>query len=197
MNPALQYPALWMRRRLFKHCSDKLINHDEALVQGGKSAGLFRRSSTEILRYYKMSSFKNQEKAHKGEIRPLQDVLASLAYNGEGLIPAIAQQYDSGEVLMMAWMNRASIDETLQTNRVCYWSRSRQAYWRKGESSGQVQQLKSMAFDCDGDTILLKVDQTGPACHTGRQSCFFHSVKGGHVVIASDPMIDPETLYND
>ena len=142
-----------------------------------------------------MSSFKNHEKSHKGESRPLDDVLESLTYNEDGLIPAIAQQYESGEVLMMAWMNRASIEETLQTGRVCYWSRSRQAYWRKGESSGQVQNLKSMAFDCDGDTILLKVDQTGPACHTGRRSCFFHRVDGEQVVIDSDPIIDPEILY--
>lgn len=143
-----------------------------------------------------MSNFNKLEKSHKGEARPLEDALESLKYNNEDLIPAIAQQYDSGEVLMMAWMNAASIEETLKTGRVCYWSRSRQAYWRKGESSGQVQQLKSMAFDCDGDTILLKVDQTGPACHTGRRSCFFHSVDGEQVVIDSDPLIDPETLYN-
>jgi phosphoribosyl-AMP cyclohydrolase len=143
-----------------------------------------------------MNSFKNHEKSHKGEARPLNNVLENLKYNRGGLIPAIAQQYDSGEVLMMAWMNRASIEETLQTGRVCYWSRSRQAYWRKGESSGQVQQLKSMAFDCDGDTILLKVDQTGPACHTGRRSCFFHRVDAEQVVIDSDPIIDPETLYS-
>jgi phosphoribosyl-AMP cyclohydrolase len=143
-----------------------------------------------------MSSFKNHEKSHKGETHPLDDVLESLRYNNDDLIPAIAQQYDSGEVLMMAWMNRSSIEETLKTDRVCYWSRSRQSYWRKGESSGQVQQLKSMAFDCDGDTILLKVDQTGPACHTGRRSCFFHRVDGEQVVIDSDPIIDPQTLYS-
>lgn len=143
-----------------------------------------------------MNSFKNHEKARKGEASPLDGALESLKYNNEGLIPAIAQQFDSGEVLMMAWMNRSSIEETLENGRVCYWSRSRQAYWRKGESSGQVQQLKSMAFDCDGDTVLLKVDQTGPACHTGRRSCFFHSVDGEQVVIDSDPIIDPETLYS-
>ncbi len=143
-----------------------------------------------------MRNFKNHEKSHKGEARLLDDALESLKYNEDGLIPAIAQQYEGGEVLMMAWMNRASIEETLQTGRVCYWSRSRQAYWRKGESSGQVQHLKSMAFDCDGDTILLKVDQTGPACHTGRRSCFFHRVDEGRVVIDSDPIIDPDSLYS-
>ena len=143
-----------------------------------------------------MSSFKDLEKSHQGESRTLLDALDGLKYGDDGLIPAIAQQVDSGEVLMMAWMNRSSIEETLKTGRVCYWSRSRQAYWRKGESSGQVQQFKSMAFDCDGDTILLKVDQTGPACHTGRRSCFFHRVDGEQVVIDSDPIIDPDTLYN-
>ena len=149
-----------------------------------------------LIENYKMSSFKNHEKTDKGDSCSLGGMLQSLIYNEDGLIPAIAQQYDSGEVLMMAWMNRSSIEETLQTGRVCYWSRSRQAYWRKGESSGQVQQLKSMAFDCDGDTILLKVDQKGPACHTGRRNCFFHKVDGDQVIVDSDPIIDPDLLYN-
>ncbi len=126
----------------------------------------------------------------------LAQQLDELKYNPDGLIPAIAQQYDSGEVLMMAWMNRASIEETLQTGRVCYWSRSRQSFWRKGESSGQVQMLKELRFDCDKDTLLLKVDQTGPACHTGRRNCFFHVVKGDHVVVDAEPLIDPAELYN-
>lgn len=125
----------------------------------------------------------------------LANELNQLRYNEEGLIPAIAQQYDSGEVLMMAWMNRASIEETLQTGRVCYWSRSRQSYWRKGESSGQVQMLKEFRFDCDKDTILLKVDQTGPACHTGRRNCFYHVVDGNDVNIDAKPIIDPKELY--
>ena len=106
---------------------------------------------------------------------------SDLLYNADGLIPAIAQQHDTGEVLMMAWMNRASIAETLQTGQVCYWSRSRQAFWRKGESSGHVQRLHEMRYDCDGDTILLLVDQTGPACHTNRRSCFYRAVRDGGV----------------
>ena len=118
-----------------------------------------------------------------------------LKYNDDGLIPAIAQQYDSQEVLMMAWMNRSSIQETLKTGRVCYWSRSRQAYWRKGESSGQIQMLKEFRIDCDSDTLLLLVDQTGPACHTGRRSCFYQLVDGDKLTIDSEPLIDPETLY--
>ena len=104
-----------------------------------------------------------------------------LVFNADGLIPAIAQQHDTGEVLMMAWMNAASIAETLQTGHVCYWSRSRQAFWRKGESSGHMQRLVDLRYDCDGDTILLLVDQTGPACHTNRRSCFYRAVRDGAV----------------
>lgn len=122
-------------------------------------------------------------------------VLEQLKFNEAGLIPAFAQQHDTGEMLMMAWMNRASIEETLKTGRVCYWSRSRQAFWRKGESSGQVQLLKELRFDCDLDTILLLVDQTGPACHTGRRHCFFYKVEGEQVIVDSEPLIDPKTLY--
>lgn len=121
--------------------------------------------------------------------------IAELTYNEDGLIPAIAQQHDTGEVLMMAWMNQESIKESLATGRVCYWSRSRQAFWRKGESSGQVQMLKSLRFDCDKDTLLLAVDQTGPACHTGRRNCFYHVIQGEDVIIDSEPMIDPKELY--
>jgi phosphoribosyl-AMP cyclohydrolase len=125
----------------------------------------------------------------------LTDTLAPLKYNSDGLIPAIAQQFDTHEVLMMAWMNRESIEETLQTGRVCYWSRSRNKFWRKGESSGQMQVLKEFRFDCDADTILLLVDQTGPACHTGRRSCFYNKVEGDQVIIDRDVLIDPKTLY--
>ena len=96
---------------------------------------------------------------------------------------------------MMAWMNREALDETLATRRVCYYSRSRQALWRKGEQSGQVQRLHSLHLDCDGDTILLQVDQTGPACHTGRHSCFYLQVENEAVVITSDPEIAPDALY--
>lgn len=122
-------------------------------------------------------------------------MLDQLKYNADGLIPAIAQQFDTHEVLMMAWMNRESIAETLQTGRVCYWSRSRNAFWRKGESSGQMQVLKEFRFDCDADTILLLVDQTGPACHTGRRSCFYNKVEGDQVIIDHEVLIDPAMLY--
>ncbi len=142
-----------------------------------------------------MSLFKTSESARKGEQFDLDATLDAIRFNADGLVPAIAQQYDSGEVLMMAWMNPQSIRETLATGRVCYWSRSRQQYWRKGESSGQVQQLKEMRIDCDGDTLLLLVDQTGPACHTGRKSCFYNRIRDGHMEVDSEPLIDPATLY--
>ncbi|MEO5335991.1 MAG: phosphoribosyl-AMP cyclohydrolase [Magnetospirillum sp. WYHS-4] len=122
-------------------------------------------------------------------------VIARLKFNSDGLIPAIAQQHDSGEVLMMAWMNPASITETLTTGIVCYWSRSRGKFWRKGESSGQVQKLVDLRWDCDGDTLLLQVDQKGVACHTGRHNCFFNAIRDGKPTAIADVEIDPETLY--
>lgn len=125
----------------------------------------------------------------------IEQFIAQLKFNDDGLIPAIAQQHDTGEVLMMAWMNSTSISESLKNNRVCYWSRSRQALWRKGESSGQVQLLKGFRIDCDADTLLLEVDQTGPACHTGRRSCFYRVVTGDELITDSEPLIDPATLY--
>jgi phosphoribosyl-AMP cyclohydrolase len=112
------------------------------------------------------------------------------------LVACIAQQHDSGEVLMMAWMNRAALAETLATARVTYWSRSRQALWRKGESSGQVQKLVDMRLDCDGDTLLALVEQTGVACHTGRRSCFYRALREGEVAELTAPEVDPEALYH-
>jgi phosphoribosyl-AMP cyclohydrolase len=105
-----------------------------------------------------------------------QNIFANLALNADGLIPAIAQQHDTGEVLMLAWMNQQSIELTLKTGQVTYWSRSRNALWRKGETSGHTQKLIEMKLDCDGDTLLLLVDQTGPACHTGERNCFFTKI---------------------
>jgi phosphoribosyl-AMP cyclohydrolase len=117
------------------------------------------------------------------------------SFNADGLIPVIAQQHDTGEVLMLAWMNREALDETLATGRVCYYSRSRGRLWRKGESSGQVQKLVELRLDCDGDTILLQVDQTGVACHTGRRNCFFTALRDGDWVEIAKPEISPEALY--
>ncbi|MGF1609312.1 MAG: phosphoribosyl-AMP cyclohydrolase [Kiloniellales bacterium] len=120
--------------------------------------------------------------------RAIADVIAGVAFNDSGLVPAVAQQHDSGEVLMLAWMNADSIRETLSSGRVCYWSRSRQALWRKGETSGNVQRLVEMRIDCDKDSLLLLVDQTGPACHTARRSCFFHALRDGELRIISEPI---------
>jgi phosphoribosyl-AMP cyclohydrolase len=125
----------------------------------------------------------------------LAAALDRLAYDDNGLIPAIAQQHDTREVLMMAWMNRAAIEETLQTGRVCYWSRSRRRLWRKGETSGQTQALVELRIDCDNDCLLLLVDQTGVACHTGRRSCFFTALRGGLPQTIADVVIDPAKLY--
>lgn len=112
----------------------------------------------------------------------IKEVIARLKFNAEGLIPAIAQQHDTDEVLMMAWMNAQAVQETIQSGQVTYWSRSREQLWRKGETSGHRQTLVSFHFDCDADTILLQVEQTGPACHTNRRSCFYHEVKGREIV---------------
>lgn len=107
-------------------------------------------------------------------MEPIKEEMGGqVAWNQDGLVPAVAQQHDTGEVLMLAWMNKEALEETLATGRVCYWSRSRRRLWRKGETSGHTQRLVEARLDCDGDTILLLVDQTGPACHTGARSCFF------------------------
>ena len=116
---------------------------------------------------------------------------AALALTAEGLVPAIAQQHDTGEVLMLAWMSAESVRETLSTGRVCYWSRSRRALWRKGESSGHGQRLIEMRIDCDADAVLLRVDQTGPACHTNRPNCFFTAVMPDGLRVIADPVKKP------
>ncbi|MCK0715759.1 phosphoribosyl-AMP cyclohydrolase [Chromohalobacter sarecensis] len=140
--------------------------------------------------------YKQLEPATQGTYEPTSTLLDAARWNDDGLIPAIAQQHESGEVLMMAWMNRAALEETLATGRVCYWSRSRGKPWRKGESSGQVQQLVAAHLDCDGDTLLLSVDQQGPACHTGRRSCFYIALSQETAEIDSAPLIDPAELYD-
>lgn len=127
------------------------------------------------------------------------DTLVSLVkWNSDGLVAAIAQQYDTEEVLMMAWMNEESMRETVRQGRVVYYSRSRQQLWRKGDTSGQVQYLKDMILDCDGDALLLKVDQIGVACHTGRRSCFYTAFRPedhGKPKIIADVLMDPKKLY--
>ncbi len=123
-------------------------------------------------------------------------LLSAIAFDGDGLVPAIAQQADSGEVLMLAWMNREAVEKTLKTGYAHYHSRSRGRLWRKGESSGQTQSVRDFRIDCDGDTVLLLVDQKGVACHTGRHNCFFRAPRDGRGLAEIHPVLaEPETLY--
>jgi phosphoribosyl-AMP cyclohydrolase len=115
---------------------------------------------------------------------------ARLRFDDKGLIPAIAQDAESGEVLMLAWMNAEAVARTLETGRVTYWSRSRAAFWVKGETSGHVQSLVEMRLDCDRDCLLLLVRQTGPACHTNRKSCFYTAIRDGAEVEIMAPLVD-------
>lgn len=114
---------------------------------------------------------------------------------GNGLLPAIAQDHASSEILMLAWMNAESFAETLSTGRACYFSRSRNKLWRKGEESGHTQEIISVHVDCDADTILLKVKQHGAACHEGYASCFFRELRDGEVVIEAERLADPNEIY--
>ena len=125
------------------------------------------------------------EVAAAGTSVDLAEFLDAVKFNDQGLVPAIAQDRASGTVLMLAWMNRTSIEQTLASGSVTYFSRSRQSLWQKGETSGNTQRLLSMQFDCDGDAILMQVDQTGPACHTERANCFYLNVQGRQVVVNS------------
>ena len=137
-----------------------------------------------------------EERKIAGE-KAIEEVLAALAFDQDGLIGAVAQQFDTGEVLMFAWMDRAAVAETLSTGRVCYWSRSRRQLWRKGERSGQEQRLVELRFDCDQDALLLQVNQKGVACHTGRRSCFFTAFRGGRLETIAEVTVNPETLYGE
>lgn len=122
-------------------------------------------------------------------------VVGLVKFNENGLVPVIAQQWDTNEVLMMAWMNEEALRITVNEQRAVYYSRSRGKLWRKGESSGNTQALHDLRVDCDGDTILVLVDQLGPACHTGRRSCFYFKVRDGAVEHTSEPMMTPEEMY--
>lgn len=113
---------------------------------------------------------------------------ATLTYDANGLVPCIAQDHASGEVLMMAWMNAESLAKTLETGAMTYWSRSRSSFWAKGETSGHVQRLVELRVDCDRDCLLALVTQEGPACHTNRRSCFYAAVRDGVEVVISDPL---------
>ena len=126
-----------------------------------------------------------------------ESVLDAIVFDANGLVPAIAQRHDTGEVLMLAWMNREAVAETLTTGRVCYYSRERRALWRKGERSGQTQTLRDFRIDCDGDAVLVIVEQKGVACHTGRRACFFRSVREGALAEILEVEVDPRELYKD
>ena len=130
-------------------------------------------------------------------VRRYMSFYDKLKFNANGLIPAIVQEQSTGRVLMMAWMNRASLESTIATGKTHFWSRSRQKFWMKGESSGHTQQVKDVAFDCDGDTLLIQVEQIGAACHEGYRSCFFRSVEaGGAGFKITEPQLEtPEQIY--
>lgn len=120
-----------------------------------------------------------------------------LKFNDDGLIPAIIQEEGTGRVLMMAWMNESSLKTTIEKGKTHFWSRSRLKYWMKGESSGHTQQVKSIAFDCDGDTLLIQVSQVGAACHEGYQSCFFRAINDtGEFDVSENRLVNPNEIYS-
>jgi len=120
-----------------------------------------------------------------------------IKYNDQGLVPAIIQDFSDGKVLMMAWMNEASVKMSLETGFTHFWSRSRKVFWKKGETSGHTQQIKSLSLDCDGDTLLIQVEQKGAACHEGFRSCFFRTTDGTkpELTIQNERLADPEDIY--
>lgn len=122
----------------------------------------------------------------------IDTMVGAIAFDAQGLVPAIAQQHDTGEVLMMAYMDRNAVAETMRTGRVCYWSRSRKGPWRKGDTSGHIQTLVDFRVDCDGDTVLVLVEQKGVACHTGRHNCFFRAIRQGALEEIAPVLVDME-----
>ncbi len=124
-----------------------------------------------------------------------ETLMDAIAFDAQGLVPAIAQQHETGEILMLAWMNREAVAETLRTGQAVYWSRSRASLWRKGETSGQTQRLVALRMDCDGDALILLVDQVGVACHTGHRSCFFREANASGWRSIAEVEVDPATLY--
>jgi phosphoribosyl-AMP cyclohydrolase len=127
----------------------------------------------------------------------IDKMLAAIQFDAQGLVPAIAQQHDTGEVLMMAYMDRNAVMETMSTGRACYWSRSRKAQWRKGDTSGHIQGLVELRVDCDGDTLLVEVEQTGVACHTGRHNCFFRAIRDGELTEIAPIEVDMASIGKD
>lgn len=129
--------------------------------------------------------------------KAIDEIVAEMKFDANGLVAAIAQQHDSREVLMLAWMNREAVVDTLKSGYAHYYSRSRRKQWRKGESSGQVQRVTDFRIDCDGDAVLLLVDQTGVACHTGRHNCFFRAPRAGSLAEIAKVIVDPAKLYGE
>jgi phosphoribosyl-AMP cyclohydrolase len=125
----------------------------------------------------------------------MKELISKLKFNEDGLVPAIVQEAKTGRVLMMAWMNAQSIDRTISTGKTHFWSRSRKTFWMKGETSGHTQSVKRISLDCDGDTLLIEVDQEGAACHEGYRSCFFRSYEDGKVVETEKRIVDPKKVY--
>ena len=123
------------------------------------------------------------------------EMLAAVTFDAAGLVAAVAQSAVSGDVLMVAWMNREALARTIDSGEAWYYSRSRKSLWRKGESSGQTQAVADVRIDCDGDTVLLLVHQKGVACHTGRPNCFFRAPRDGKLVEIAAPLVDPKELY--
>lgn len=134
--------------------------------------------------------FKKIENSPEGARFPVSKLIEELNFDAQGLIPVIAQDADSLEVLMFAWMNRDALNETLSTGRMCYWSRSRKTLWRKGESSGHTQQLHALSTDCDGDVLLARISQHGAACHTHRRSCFYLNIDEQQAIISSSAITE-------
>lgn len=124
-------------------------------------------------------------------------LLDAISFGGDGLVPAIVQDAENDQVLMMAYMNAEALRETLETGRMVYWSRSREALWKKGETSGHTQTVEEIRIDCDGDALLFRVDQAGGACHTGHRSCFYRRTDGNHLQEDGEKVFDPDAVYGD
>lgn len=139
----------------------------------------------------------DDENSWDGRTIDAEELINKVKFTSDGLVAAIAQQHDTNEVLMMAWMNEESLRATMKQGRVVYYSRSRKTLWRKGDTSGQLQYLKDVILDCDGDTLLLKVNQVGVACHTGRRSCFYTAFRppNGQPQVIADVLMDPKKMY--
>ena len=124
-------------------------------------------------------------------------ILDLVKFDSQGLVPAIAQDAEHGEILMMAWMNREALEKTIETNTACYYSRSRKKLWLKGETSGNIQKVKEIRIDCDGDVVLMKIEQKGGACHKGYRSCFFRKLEKDAWITDGKKMFDPDDVYGD